>query len=183
MSGNFVSSALSQVMHTMERNQRQHQHKKFPPMRLRSLPPLSLLLLLFVLLQSEANAFASPTDNIVRQLSSVVKWPRGSSPHSPKQSSHSQYDGNVALQFESGYFVETLVEGDKLGVTPHTIRVSPLEGGELLAVDSAHSNIVRITPPLSECMFSSCYPQFGAYFCTYFGGILYGTQSVALPNE
>ncbi|KQJ94170.1 uncharacterized protein LOC100824092 [Brachypodium distachyon] len=119
-------------------------------MRLRSLPPLSLLLLLFVLLQSEANAFASPTDNIVRQLSSVVKWPRGSSPHSPKQSSHSQYDGNVALQFESGYFVETLVEGDKLGVTPHTIRVSPLEGGELLAVDSAHSNIVRITPPLSE---------------------------------
>jgi hypothetical protein len=59
----------------------------------------------------------------------------------------------VALQFESGYFVETLVEGDKLGVTPHTIRVSPVEGGELLAVDAAHSNIVRITPPLSECMF------------------------------
>jgi hypothetical protein len=56
----------------------------------------------------------------------------------------------VALQFESGYFVETLVEGDKLGVTPHTIRVSPVEGGELLAVDAAHSNIVRITPPLSE---------------------------------
>ncbi|CAM0946055.1 unnamed protein product [Alopecurus aequalis] len=120
-------------------------------MRLGSLPPLFLLvLILSVALQSEANAFASPTDNIVRQLSSVVKWPRGSSPHSPKQSSHSQYDGNVALQFESGYFVETLVEGDKLGVTPHTIRVSPIEGGELLAVDAAHSNIVRITPPLSE---------------------------------
>lgn len=68
----------------------------------------------------------------------------------------------MALQFESGYFVETLVEGDKLGVTPHTIRVSPVEGGELLAVDSAHSNIVRITPPLSECMFSSCHPQLTA---------------------
>ncbi|KAK1616328.1 hypothetical protein QYE76_021845 [Lolium multiflorum] len=121
-------------------------------MRLGSLPPLPLLaLLLSVALQSDANAFASPTDNIVKQLSSVVKWPRGSaSPHSPKQSPHSQYDGNVAVQFESGYVVETLVEGDLLGVTPHTIRVSPIEGGELLAVDSAHSNIVRITPPLSE---------------------------------
>ncbi|KAL5213353.1 hypothetical protein ABZP36_024200 [Zizania latifolia] len=117
-----------------------------------SLLPLLLCLSLAVL-QSEAAAFPSPTDNIVRQLSSVVKWPRGPSsspPHAPKQPSHAQYDGTVALQFESGYFVETLVEGDKLGVTPHTIRVSPVEGGELLAVDSAHSNIVRITPPLSE---------------------------------
>ncbi|XP_062223650.1 uncharacterized protein LOC133922364 [Phragmites australis] len=118
--------------------------------------PLLLLLLLLAAgaFQSEAAAFASPsTGSIVKQLSSVVKWPRGASPHAPKQSPHSQYgDGHVgvALQFESGYFVETLVEGDKLGVTPHTIRVSPAEGGELLAVDSAHSNIVRITPPLSE---------------------------------
>lgn len=78
-------------------------------------------------------------------------------------------DGHVgvALQFESGYFVETLVEGDKLGVTPHTIRVSPVEGGELLAVDSAHSNIVRITPPLSECMFSSRPPQFDVCFVSF----------------
>lgn len=117
-------------------------------MRPGSLPPLSLLVLLLSLVALQSDAI--PADNIVKQLSSVVKWPRGSSPHSPKQSSHSQYDGSVAVQFESGYFVETLVEGDKLGVTPHTIRVSPIEGGELLAVDSAHSNIVRITPPLSE---------------------------------
>ncbi|VAI57871.1 unnamed protein product [Triticum turgidum subsp. durum] len=161
-------------------------------MRLGSMPVLSLFvnaLLLFVVLQFDANAFATPTDNIVRQLSSVVKWPRGSPPHSPEQSSHPQYDGNVAVQFESGYFVETLVEGDKLGVTPHTIRVSPVEGGELLAVDSAHSNIVRITPPLSECMFFSCCPQFNAYivlfkyFCAHFVGLLYGMKSVGLSEE
>ncbi|KAF8670527.1 hypothetical protein HU200_050548 [Digitaria exilis] len=125
-------------------------------MGLRSL----LLLLLHIAAaasRSDAAAFASPTTgSIVKQLSSVVKWPRGAaSPHGgPKLPAHSQYasDGHVgvSLQFESGYFVETLVEGDKLGVTPHTIRVSPVEGGELLAVDSAHSNIVRITPPLSE---------------------------------
>ncbi|CAL4970422.1 unnamed protein product [Urochloa decumbens] len=122
----------------------------------RSLLPLLLLHIAAAALRSEAAAFGSPTTgSIVKQLSSVVKWPRGAAaPHGPpKQTGHAQYaDGHVgvALQFESGYFVETLVEGDKLGVTPHTIRVSPVEGGELLAVDSAHSNIVRITPPLSE---------------------------------
>ena len=84
-------------------------------------------------------------------------------------------DGHVgvALQFESDYFVETLVEGDKLGVTPHTIRVSPVEGGELLAVDSAHSNIVRITPPLSECMLHFPPPLIGVCFVLLYIFFLY----------
>ena len=59
-------------------------------------------------------------------------------------------DGNV-LQFEDGYLVETVVEGNELGVVPYQIRVS--EDGELFAVDSVNSNIVRITPPLSQCKF------------------------------
>lgn len=58
-------------------------------------------------------------------------------------------DGNV-LQFEDGYLVETVVEGNDIGVVPYKIRVS--EDGELFAVDSLNSNIVRITPPLSQCM-------------------------------
>lgn len=57
-------------------------------------------------------------------------------------------DGNV-LQFEDGYLVETVVEGNDIGVVPYKIRVS--EDGELFAVDSVNSNIVRITPPLSQC--------------------------------
>lgn len=40
------------------------------------------------------------------------------------------------------------MQGNKLGVEPYTIRVSP--EGELFAVDSVNSNIVRITPPLSQ---------------------------------
>ncbi|KAL5997765.1 hypothetical protein ACLOJK_008695 [Asimina triloba] len=65
----------------------------------------------------------------------------------------SSTDGNV-LQFESGYLVETVVEeGNKLGVEPYSIRVSP--EGELFAVDAVNSNIVRISPPLSQCMPSS----------------------------
>lgn len=58
-------------------------------------------------------------------------------------------DGNV-LQFENGYLVETVVEGSEIGVVPYKIRVS--EDGELFAVDEVNSNIVKITPPLSQCM-------------------------------
>lgn len=60
-------------------------------------------------------------------------------------------DGNV-LQFEDGYLVETVVEGNEIGVVPYKIRVS--EDGELFAVDEVNSNIVKITPPLSQCMFA-----------------------------
>lgn len=58
-------------------------------------------------------------------------------------------DGNV-LQFENGYLVETVVEGNEIGVLPHKIHVS--KEGELFVVDSVNSNIVKITPPLSKCM-------------------------------
>lgn len=57
-------------------------------------------------------------------------------------------DGNV-VHFEDGYLVETVVEGNELGVVPYSIRVS--QDGELFAVDAVNSNIVRITPPLSQC--------------------------------
>ncbi|KAH9328759.1 hypothetical protein KI387_000867, partial [Taxus chinensis] len=53
------------------------------------------------------------------------------------------------LQFESGYAVETFLEGSKLGIDPYTIEVSP--DGELLILDSQNSNILRLTPPLSRC--------------------------------
>ena len=58
-------------------------------------------------------------------------------------------DGNV-LQFENGYLVETVVEGNEIGVVPYRIRIS--EDGELFAVDEVNSKVVRITPPLSQCM-------------------------------
>ncbi|KAJ4788984.1 NHL domain-containing protein [Rhynchospora pubera] len=103
--------------------------------------PSLLLLLLSLFATLRFNAKASPSGDILKQLSSVVKWPKPP----PKAA---QTDGGHVLQFEKGYYVETLVEGDKLGVVPHTVRVSP--EGELLAVDSIHNHIVRITPPLSE---------------------------------
>lgn len=84
---------------------------------------------------------AAPAGPLIKHLSSLIRWTRSTSktPHS---------DGNV-LQFENGYVVETVVEGNEIGVVPYRIRVSE-EDGELFAVDAINSNIVRITPPLSQ---------------------------------
>ncbi|XP_051152283.1 uncharacterized protein LOC127266165 [Andrographis paniculata] len=106
----------------------------------------SVLLFLILLSSSiasivEFRAEAAPAGPLVKHLSSLVKWTKSSSriPH--------QSDGNV-LQFEDGYLVETVVEGNELGTVPYKIRVS--QDGDLFAVDAVNSNIVRITPPLSH---------------------------------
>ncbi|KAG9146148.1 hypothetical protein Leryth_015936 [Lithospermum erythrorhizon] len=77
-------------------------------------------------------------------------------------------DGNV-VQFEEGYVVETVVEGNDLGFVPHSIRVS--QDGELFAVDAENSNVVRITPPLSQYkLFTAIFPKVIAGVTTIAGG-------------
>ncbi|KAK4802979.1 hypothetical protein SAY86_001182 [Trapa natans] len=85
-------------------------------------------------------ADAAPAGPLLKHLSSLLKWTR-------PISKTPQSDGNV-LQFENGYLVETVVEGNEIGVVPYKIRVS--DDGELFAVDEVNSNIVKITPPLSQ---------------------------------
>ncbi|KAJ7948771.1 NHL domain-containing protein [Quillaja saponaria] len=85
-------------------------------------------------------AHAAPAGPLIKHLSSLLKWTKATS-KTP------QTDGNL-LQFEDGYIVETVVEGNEIGVIPYKIHVS--EDGELFAVDAVNSNIVRITPPLSQ---------------------------------
>ncbi|KAJ4829947.1 hypothetical protein Tsubulata_008374 [Turnera subulata] len=86
---------------------------------------------------------APPAGPLIKHLSSLLKW----APTSSSSSRTPQPDANV-LQFEDGYLVETVVEGNEIGVVPYKVRVS--EDGELFAVDEASSNIVKITPPLSQ---------------------------------
>ncbi|XP_011044055.1 PREDICTED: uncharacterized protein LOC105139353 isoform X2 [Populus euphratica] len=87
-------------------------------------------------------AHAAPPAPLVKHLSSLLKWTTTvaslKTPHS---------DENV-LQFEAGYLVETVVKGNAMGVVPYKIRLS--EDGELYAVDEVNSNVVKITPPLSQ---------------------------------
>ncbi|CAI9088836.1 OLC1v1023279C1 [Oldenlandia corymbosa var. corymbosa] len=97
----------------------------------------TLLVVAFVQFPVEA---APPAGPLIKHVSSLLKWTRTSS-------KLPQSDGNV-LQFEDGYLVETVARGNELGVMPYKIRVS--HDGELFAVDADKSNIVKITPPLSQ---------------------------------
>ncbi|KAL9269303.1 hypothetical protein AKJ16_DCAP19768, partial [Drosera capensis] len=102
--------------------------------------PLCALSFILLIQSSSHAAAASPAGPLIKHLSSLFKLAKSAS-------KSTQLDGNV-LQFENGYLVETVVQGNALGVVPYSIRVS--QDGELFAVDSENSNIVRITPPLSQ---------------------------------
>ncbi|KAJ8532310.1 hypothetical protein K7X08_012233 [Anisodus acutangulus] len=99
----------------------------------------SLIALFIAYFQFQVHA-AAPAGPLIKHLNSILKWSWASS-KTP------QSDGNF-LQFEEGYLVETVVEGNELGVVPYKIRIS--QDGEFFAVDAINSKIVRITPPLSQ---------------------------------
>lgn len=58
--------------------------------------------------------------------------------------------------------METVLEGNEIGVVPYKIRVS--DDGELYAVDEVNSNIVKITPPLSQCMLLCFFPFVSIFY-------------------
>ncbi|KAJ8500119.1 hypothetical protein OPV22_010671 [Ensete ventricosum] len=53
-----------------------------------------------------------------------------------------------SVKFESGYNVETVFDGSKLGIEPFSVGVMPC--GDLLVVDSMNSNIYKVSLPLSK---------------------------------
>lgn len=61
----------------------------------------------------------------------------------------SAVSGRSMVKFEGGYTVDTVFDGSKLGIEPHSVDVSP--SGELLVLDSENSNIYKISIPLSRC--------------------------------
>lgn len=61
----------------------------------------------------------------------------------------SAVSGRSMVKFEGGYTVDTVFDGSKLGIEPHSVDVSP--SGELLVLDSENSNIYKISMPLSRC--------------------------------
>ena len=57
--------------------------------------------------------------------------------------------GRPMMRFESGYTVETVFDGSKLGIEPYSVEVS--SSGDLLVLDSANSNLYKISSSLSQC--------------------------------
>ncbi|RWW41212.1 hypothetical protein BHE74_00053316 [Ensete ventricosum] len=86
------------------------------------------------------------------------------------------------MKFESGYTVETVFDGSKLGIEPHSVEVT--QSGELLLLDSVNSNLYRISLPLEiHLNFDDCAHQYEAglpldegLFCS-IGKLVSGTWS------
>lgn len=55
--------------------------------------------------------------------------------------------GRPMMKFESGYNVETVFDGSKLGIEPYAVEA--LSDGDLLILDSANSNLYKISSSLS----------------------------------
>ncbi|XP_059446069.1 uncharacterized protein LOC132177664 isoform X2 [Corylus avellana] len=64
-----------------------------------------------------------------------------------KATTKTAISGRPMMKFESGYTVETVFDGSKLGIEPYSVEVLP--SGELLILDSANSNLYRISASLS----------------------------------
>ncbi|PPD77439.1 hypothetical protein GOBAR_DD25636 [Gossypium barbadense] len=75
-------------------------------------------------------------------VSASMKWL-----WSLKATTKTAITGRPMMKFEGGYTVETVFDGSKLGVEPHTIEILP--SGELLILDSANSNLYRMSSSLS----------------------------------
>ncbi|CAN6727215.1 unnamed protein product [Malus baccata var. baccata] len=64
-----------------------------------------------------------------------------------KATTKTAVSGRPVMKFESGFNVETVFDGSKLGIEPYSVEVLP--SGELLILDSANSNLYRISSSLS----------------------------------
>ncbi|CAL0313170.1 unnamed protein product [Lupinus luteus] len=106
----------------------------------------TLLLLFFTLSLSAAPSTTSPARFVNGFLSNSVpaftKWV-----WSLKATTKTAVSSRSMMKFESGYNVETVFDGSKLGIEPYAVEVLP--NGELLILDSANSNVYRISSSLS----------------------------------
>ncbi|KAI7725351.1 hypothetical protein M8C21_029699, partial [Ambrosia artemisiifolia] len=74
--------------------------------------------------------------------SSFIKW-ASSLNLKVKTTTKTTMSGRPLMKFESGYNVETVLDGSKLGIEPHALHLLP--HGELLLLDSANSNLYKIS--------------------------------------
>ncbi|KAL8534099.1 hypothetical protein ACS0TY_010205 [Phlomoides rotata] len=75
-------------------------------------------------------------------ISMLMKWIL-----SLKTTTKTAMTGRPMMKFEGGYNVETVFDGSKLGIEPYSVEVLP--DGDLLILDSANSNLYKISSSLS----------------------------------
>ncbi|MBA0837865.1 hypothetical protein Goarm_009981 [Gossypium armourianum] len=115
---------------------------------------LGIALLLLLGAVTSAPTTSSPAKIVSGVFSNAVsasmKWL-----WSLKATTKTAITGRPMMKFEGGYTVETVFDGSKLGVEPHTVEILP--SGELLILDSANSNLYRMSSSLSLCKWVSSF--------------------------
>ncbi|KAJ4960419.1 hypothetical protein NE237_020329 [Protea cynaroides] len=109
---------------------------------------LAFILMVLLGCLSSASATAPAPARIVggfvsNAFSALLKWL-----WSLKATTKTAISGRPMVKFESGYTVETVFDGSKLGIEPYAVEISP--SGGILVLDSANSNIYKISSPLSR---------------------------------
>ncbi|XP_022134302.1 uncharacterized protein LOC111006596 [Momordica charantia] len=105
-------------------------------------------LLFLLIFGGVSSASATPPAKIVRGVVSNVVSSLVKKLWSMKSSAKTAVSSRSMMKFESGYTVETVFDGSKLGIDPYSVEVSP--SGELLILDAENSNIYKISMPLSR---------------------------------
>uniref|UniRef100_A0A2P2K1K8 NHL repeat-containing family protein n=1 Tax=Rhizophora mucronata TaxID=61149 RepID=A0A2P2K1K8_RHIMU len=107
---------------------------------------LGLVVLLLLGDVSSSPSTASPARIVSgvfsNAVSALMKWL-----WSLKATTKTAISSRPMMKFESGYTVETVFDGSKLGIEPHAVELLP--SGDLLILDSANSNIYKISASLS----------------------------------
>lgn len=109
---------------------------------------LTFALVFLLLFGGVSSASATPPAKIVRGVLSNVVSSLVKKLWSMKSSAKTAVSSRSMMKFESGYTVETVFDGSKLGIDPYSVEVSP--SGELLILDAENSNIYKISMPLSR---------------------------------
>ncbi|GMH27629.1 hypothetical protein Nepgr_029472 [Nepenthes gracilis] len=118
-------------------------------MALRGKSILVLFLSVLVLFGGFSSVSASTTPAkivggfVSNAVTMLMKWM-----WSLKATTRTAISGRPMMKFEGGYTVETVFDGSKLGIEPYSVEALP--SGELLILDSANSNLYRISSSLSQ---------------------------------
>ncbi|TKY50398.1 CUB and sushi domain-containing protein [Spatholobus suberectus] len=116
--------------------------------RSRSVVLFAFVLVLCLFSPTSATPPAKVVTGVVSNVvSALLKWIWSLSVKSTAKSGREQHTRSM-VKFESGYNVETIFDGSKLGIEPHTVKISP--NGEFLVLDSENSNIYKISGSMSR---------------------------------
>ncbi|KAL5720318.1 hypothetical protein ACHQM5_012997 [Ranunculus cassubicifolius] len=107
-----------------------------------------ILFLIFMILSTGFSSVSASPPKIIngvlsKTFSTLLKWV-----WSLIGSTKTVITGRPVLKYEEGYIVETVFDGSKLGIVPYSVEVLP--SGEIMVLDSAHSNLYTISTPFSR---------------------------------